>query len=89
MSRPGISYDEKSGQIRQIWFQLVRIPKGSDLMECVVISIVAKFDVEPVQVVKQEDVFTLVAVSENVAGEVKRVELTLGRELGEIGELHG
>ena len=58
-------------------------------MEFVVVGVVAEFDVEPVQVVEQKDVLALIAVSEDVAGEVKRVELSLGGEFGKIGELHG
>lgn len=57
-------------------------------MQLVIVGIVAQFDVEIPQVVEQEDIVALIPISQNITGEIKRVELLLGGELGEIGGLH-
>lgn len=57
-------------------------------MQVVVVRVIAQFNVKVAQVVKQEYVFTLVAIGENVARKIKSVELLVGGKAGKIGRLH-
>jgi len=57
-------------------------------MQVIIIGVVAEFNVEIAQVVEQKYVLAFVAVCKDVAREVKRVELLVGRKAGKIGGLH-
>ncbi len=57
-------------------------------MQFAIVSVVAEFDIKIAEVIKQKNVLTLVAISENVPREVKCVELLVSGEVGKISMFH-
>jgi hypothetical protein len=57
-------------------------------MELAIVSVVAEFDVKIAEIVQQEDVFAFVAVSQNIARKIERVELLLKGKFVKISGLH-
>ena len=58
-------------------------------MQFTVVGVVTQFDVKIAEIIEQKNSIAFVAIRENVASEVERIELLIGREVGEIDGLHG
>lgn len=57
-------------------------------MQLIVIGIIAQFNVEVAEIIKQKNIVVLVTISKNITSKVERIELLLGWKFSKIGGLH-